>query len=302
MSERSWIVGIDLRQRSDGALRLARWFRRQLAASGHELELHGVHVIEREKLSYVRVREDVEAIGHMAQRRMDEAIEVADARKDFASLELAYDLDAEDALAERVQRGEAEALVVGRRAKAGDDPVIALGRVARRVLRMLPCPVIVTPPDLEVESLGRGPIAVATSCRDEDLPALAFARTLAEPLGRELVLVHVVPMPADWGDYYLPTTSMAEVTDQLQAEGEAKLAAWAKDHGIEGVAGSVLQGNVVSRLSEFASERGCPLVVTGSRGLGGLARLFVTSVGSELAASAPCSVAVVPGHRSHDDD
>ena len=101
-------------------------------------------------------------------------------------------------------------------------------------------------------------------------------------------------MPEEWGAHYLPSTSVTHVRGELQAGGEIELERWAKEQGLHGQAGMVVQGGVLPRLIDVATDLDSPLIVTGSRQLGPVARFFVASVGSELAASAGCSVAVVP--------
>ena len=54
-------------------------------------------------------------------------------------------------------------------------------------------------------------------------------------------------------------------------------------------------GDPAKRLLELAQAQDAALLVTGSRMLGPVERLFLSSVSSEVAAAASCPVAVVPG-------
>lgn len=296
MRESEWIIGLDLRDRSDGAVRFARWVGERAGETAGQTapRMRGVHVLERDKLRYVTAEQDLAQIEKMARVRMHDVVRKAGAADHIAALDLVVDADAEAKLDETARSAEAEVLLVGRKAKIGTDPVVRLGRVARRLLRALPSTVIVTPPDLQTEHVGGGPVVVATDCQDDARDAVEFALRFAELTGRKIVLVHVVPMPEEWGAHYLPTTSVTHVKHELQAGGELALERWAKDQGLHGHAGMVLQGGVLPRLIDVAEELDSPLIVTGSRGLGPVARFFLASVGSELAASAGCSVAVVP--------
>ena len=65
-------------------------------------------------------------------------------------------------------------------------------------------------------------------------------------------------------------------------------------HGITGLRGVICEGMVADELARLAKAEDALMVVAGSRKLNALERLFVASVGSELAASASCTVAVVP--------
>ena len=55
-----------------------------------------------------------------------------------------------------------------------------------------------------------------------------------------------------------------------------------------------MQGRIADSALAFARVHGSPLLVAGSQRLSTLERTLVPSVGSELAASAPVPVAVVP--------
>jgi nucleotide-binding universal stress UspA family protein len=202
-------------------------------------------------------------------------------------------MPAEDALGREADEQDS-VLVIGRRAKSGQDRIVRLGRVARRLLRTLPCPVLVTPPDLDPSGLGAGPIIAATDAREDSRSACALAARLAERLGRKLLLAHVVPMPEGWGGSYLPRDSVARVTAELQASGEIELERWAKSEGLHGHAAVVLQGGVLARVLALADEVAAPMIVVGSHELGPVPRFFVASVGSELAAMATVPVLVVP--------
>ena len=81
---------------------------------------------------------------------------------------------------------------------------------------------------------------------------------------------------------------------ELLAGGERTLERWAKEHGITGRRGIVREGVVLDELVALARDEDALMIVTGSRQLNALERMFATSVGSELCASALCPVAVVP--------
>ncbi len=291
-----WIVGIDLRPQSDGPVRFATWLSKQLATTEGE-SFAGIHVLEREQIQHIGQMVDIEESKRQTQSAMTRVVEEAGGAEVLADRSLVVDVDAEDGLADVCRHNQDPVLIIGRRAKRGEDKLVRLGRVARRVLRTLPAPVIVTPPDLDPDSLGDGPIIAATDTRDDARAACAFAVELAEKLGRSVLLAHVVPMPEHWGASYLPRDSVARVTRELQAGGELQLEKWAKEQGLQGHAGVVIQGGVLARLLALADETRAPMIVVGSHKLNAVARFFVASVGSELAAMAKVPVVVVsPEH------
>jgi nucleotide-binding universal stress UspA family protein len=161
-------------------------------------------------------------------------------------------------------------------------------------VRSLPAPTLVVPPDLNREEIGKGPIILACDAHEDSLGATRYALRMADLLRRELILAHVVPMPYGWSIGYLPAESVKQVRADLRAQGERLLERWATQHGITGLRGVVTEGIVPEELARLVESEDALTLITGSRKLNALERLFVTSVGSELAASAKCPVVVVP--------
>jgi nucleotide-binding universal stress UspA family protein len=294
-----WIVGIDLRPQSDGPVRFAAWLREQLESE--EDSFAGVHVLEREQLEHIGQMVDRQEATRQTQSTMTRVLADAGASAVLSDPKLVVDEDAEDGLSHACKDAhdadEDPVLVIVRGAKRGEDKLVRLGRVARRLLRTLPSPIVVTPPDLDPSRLGDGPIIAATDTRDDARAACAYAVELGKKLGRSVLLAHVVPMPEHWGASYLPQDSVTRVTQELQASGELALEKWAKEQGFQGHAGVVVQGGVLARLLALADEVKAPMIVVGSHKLNAVARFFVASVGSELAAMAKVPVVVVsPEH------
>ncbi len=298
-----WTVGLDLRLNSEGPLVFAKW----LATRCPDDELHGVHVLEQESTQYalgLQAMTDLQGLENLfdpntirkqAEESTQRLLEKTGAQETLCSATVVLDTSAQAQLAAAVTERPGSGLIIGRRAKRGEDSVIRLGRVARRLLRKLPGPIVVTPPDLEARLIGDGPLIVTTDLEDDAIAAVHFAATLAKRLERELLLVHVVPMPEDWVHQFVPSEKIESVRADLQKSGERRLASWIKQSGItEPVTPLVVQGEVVNQIIELGALKDSPLLVCGSRKLGPFARIFVASVASELAAAAGRPVAVVP--------
>ncbi|NJK31386.1 MAG: universal stress protein, partial [Deltaproteobacteria bacterium] len=87
-------------------------------------------------------------------------------------------------LLERAAMLELDALLVGRRARRDEDPIVRLGEVTRRVVRKLPAPVIVVPPDFGDDArdlLGSGPIILATDLSDHCIAAAPLRQADGRP-------------------------------------------------------------------------------------------------------------------------
>jgi nucleotide-binding universal stress UspA family protein len=286
-----WILGLDLREGAEGPLVFARWLCTQLSLTGAAI-LDPIHVIEQDQIGLLATADKREQIVSLAEDAVARTLGRANITMALANVRLVEVGEPQDVLAAAAR--DAEGLIIGRLAPRGKDRLLRLGGVARRLLRTLAAPTLVVPPDLGAEQIGKGPIILACDLHEDSVGAARFALRMADRLRRELILAHVVPMPYGWSVGYLPPEAVKQVRADLQTQGERLLERWATQHGITGLRGVVCEGMIADELTSFARQEDALMLVAGSRKLNALERLFVTSVGSELAASASCTVAVVP--------
>lgn len=281
-TQRPWIIGIDLRPRSAGAVRFGAW----LHAQAPELvKLLGMHVLE----------SDDDRLQGLAQAQdtTEETLERAGVRAAFARVDVVAADHPETAL-ESLQTAEgARGLIIGRRAATDSDAIIRLGSVARRALRRLIAPTFVVPPEFTAETIGEGPIVVAVTPDEASVGAVKFARQLAQELGRSLVYLTVASSSLD----HVPTDRL----DAVRAEREAQKvrAAEAVTHAwLLGLGATerliARRGDPLTQILAAAAELSAPFIVSGSRQMGTVERLFGLSVTSYLAAHAALPVLVVP--------
>jgi nucleotide-binding universal stress UspA family protein len=275
--DRPWIVGLDLGDRSFGALVVGHW----LSAGSDPVV--GAYVLETWMRPYVAA--DLIAT-------VDRAVAHAAAQQGVpppARILLLEAPRAEDGLARAAEA--AAGLVIGRAAPAGAASLVRLGHVARRLLRTLPAPVVVVPRDLT--AVPTGPILLATDLGDATAAALPFAQRLAARHGRPLELVHVgEPRHSDLIDELEPI--WLAIRDEHRAQVERAVDAWMLDHRLGNVPRHVVYGDAATKIAEVAAARRAALVVVGSRRLGTAGRMFLGSTASALAGTATCPVAVVP--------
>ncbi len=284
-----WIVGLDLHPSGVGALRFARW----LAEGGEaSTPVVGIHVLEegylRSVLKYHRWEELVEGATVAATA----AVEAAGATAHLDSLHVVKGGTPEEGLAAAYTDHAARGLILGRQAEKDGRDLFRLGRVARRMLRTLPGPTFVVPPDYAAQEAD-GPVVAAVSMGDDCVAAASFAAEMAKKTGRPLVLLHVVPTPDDYAAHYLPESSLAKMREDNQREAEEELSTWASQHGCSAAEEVVLLGGIVSETVRFTTQRRAAMLIAGSRRLSTFDRLLLNSIASELAASATCPVAVV---------
>jgi nucleotide-binding universal stress UspA family protein len=292
-SANRWIVGLDLRPTGQGALRFARW----LAGANREGRptFVGVHVLEEDTLRAALRYHHLDELVAGAREEAEMLLRNAGATEVLGELHVVQGLHAEQSLEAARSEHQAEGLVVGRQAPREGHHLLRLGKVARRLLRSLGGPVVVVPPDWEPETVSPdGPVVCATNLGDGTAPAARFAAELARRLGRPLVLVYSVAVPEDYGANYIPIATRQKIAAESQEIGERELATWAAGLGLTGATPVVRQGHVTEQVLRLARETKAAMIVTGSRRLSTLERLLLTSVGSELAATSPVPVIVVP--------
>ena len=278
-----WVIGLDLRPRGSGALQFARWMAERAAS----VELEGVHVLEDSKLLQLLRRDhgDIEAVANRRVRETAEQAGLAD-----LSTRVVRSSSIDGRLVEEVQGMRADGLIVGRQGRADETALVRLGRVSRRLLRQLPVPIVMAPPELE--HVGEGPVLLATDLQPASSAAARFAKRVAGVLDRPILVAHIVHSGTDTSDL-VPAVTVEQFYRQMGLDREHDLHGWMREHALVDVPAVVGEGDVISRLLGIASEERAPLIVCGSRRLGAAERLFTSSVATELTRHAPCAVAVV---------
>lgn len=135
-------------------------------------------------------------------------------------------------------------------------------------------------------------IVVSTDFTENSLPALEAAFGLTSGATEKLYIVHVVEIPAVAAP---PMASVVPPVDQLYKAAKERLDGltplnWQHDVVIETV---VLTGAPSIAISDFAREKSADIIVVGTHGRKGLARVLMGSTAEALLREAPCQVLVV---------
>ena len=292
-SAKKWGVGVELAEDHLGPIRFAATLTQ---AHPDDLEV-GIHVLPDQELLHPLVtHEDAVEVRKRVAADVSEIMAREGLRGERVRVELIEDDEIERGLTEASERLGLDALIVGRRAKRDEDPIVRLGEVTRRVLRRLPVTVIVVPPDygdVDDRGLGEGPVILGTDLSEHAVVAAKFAEELAARLDRPLLLAHGT-QAFHWGVSYIPAVTMDKLQAQAREAAGQKLEAWAAEHGIQSARRHVFMGDPAKHLLQLGYSEDAAVLVTGSRMLGPVERLFLASVSSEVAAAASCPVAVVP--------
>jgi nucleotide-binding universal stress UspA family protein len=189
------------------------------------------------------------------------------------------------------ERWGATLVVMGGQGSGGSR--LMLGRVADRVVRTAHCPVLVARSPERT-----GPVLVATDFSDPALPAVATAVAEARSRATGIAILHsldVAYAPVDASAMLsggVPSPLSAELGAELREAAAVQLRAALDRHGIDGET-IVTQGPAGPAIVEAAARLGAGLVVVGTTGRTGLARLLLGSVAESVVRQAPCSVLVV---------
>jgi len=123
---------------------------------------------------------------------------------------------------------------------------------------------------------------------EDSLPIGRKAQALAQALGAEVELLHVVEfVPVEpMGETLMPAV---QIEEELLQRAQQRLAALAADLGLAGAACRVESGNVKAEIVRVARERHTDLIVLGSRERHGLS-ILVNLTEDTVLHAAPCDV------------
>ena len=128
----------------------------------------------------------------------------------------------------------------------------------------------------------------------------AFARAVATAKSEraELLLVHVLaPVLPPTGDGFVPANVYDDIERSIQADAQKqldKLVAKAKAAKVR-VRTLLLDGTPADRIVRAARSYHADVIVIGTHGRTGLARIFLGSVAERVVGTAPCPVLTVRG-------
>jgi nucleotide-binding universal stress UspA family protein len=139
-----------------------------------------------------------------------------------------------------------------------------------------------------------GTILIAVDGSTDSVAAATTAIDLVQPHTTVLLLAVVAVPPS-----VLDLLDRDGVRDALDATAERMVAPARAALARAGITPEVLTrrigiGSIAHEVVRIAEDRGCDLIVVGSHGAGAFTRAVLGSVSSNLAATAPCPVLVVP--------
>ena len=230
----------------------------------------------------------MEAAGDLAERRISELTGRA---RDDVTLFVDHG-PADTAILRHAEEQGVDLIVVGSHAHAGIRHVL-LGSVAERVVRYAHCSVLVARHGPET-----GQVLAATDFSDRARPAMVAAVRETRRRGGQLTVMHSLGLAVPAGvSATVPLGASAQLPppDAIEAARALALQMLADSlsrFGLEGhrlVPAGIPEDDIVEAAARLAAE----LVVVGSRGQTGLARVALGSVAETVVHRASCSVLVV---------
>jgi nucleotide-binding universal stress UspA family protein len=129
-------------------------------------------------------------------------------------------------------------------------------------------------------------------------PAFERALGMARDSRAELLILHVLaPVIPVMGEGYIPPQTYEAIDTAARKSAHKKLdalAARARNAGVR-ARPLLLEGTAHERIVSAAKAQRVDLIVMGTHGRSGLARLFIGSVASRVVSAAPCPVMTVRG-------
>ena len=129
-------------------------------------------------------------------------------------------------------------------------------------------------------------------------PAFKTALEMAKSNNAELLLVHVLtPVAPIVGEGYVSPKTYEEIEQSARAHGQKQLDGLlqkAKKAGVRAT-GWLLQGMPHDQIIRAAKSKSADVIVMGTHGRSGIAKLFLGSVAERVVATAPCPVLTVRG-------
>jgi nucleotide-binding universal stress UspA family protein len=190
------------------------------------------------------------------------------------------------------ERFRADFVVIGSHDRSGLARAF-LGSVAERVVRQAHCSVLVAR-----SFAGSGVVLAATDLSEPSLAAIREAAAAAKRSAARLVAVSVLDQPSAASSPFfglmgaLPAVPPVELQQEMRDATRSTLERVLEQAGAVGEA-RVLEGSAASEIAACAEALGADLVVVGTRGRTGLARLALGSVAETVIRNVSCSALAV---------
>ena len=128
---------------------------------------------------------------------------------------------------------------------------------------------------------------------------LPYVKLMVERLGADLDIVHVVKSAEEFAGYEMGAALYTTWEKELTEGAQKAMERFVEDHmsDIKNVGTSVLIGDPVEEIVDYATKNNVGLIVIGTHGRKGLERILFGSVAEGVVKNAPCPVLSVNPFR-----
>ncbi len=244
------------------------------------------HLSQRDTEQEVTIgRELTDRLVELAREHTDLDSDSIDVTVDFSDVPYA-------SVVAKAEELQARLIVVGHRGHSGLRRLL-LGSVAERIVRAAHCPVLVTRAHPST-----GKVLVATDLSNPALGAIEQAALEQQRLGYDLVVLHNIEMPSGilsaLGPFGpVPYQPSRETLDEVVSTTQQLLRDQLSRFGATGTVHVTAEADTDAVILRLAEEHDVELIVMGSHGRTGIARIAVGSVAQSVLQHAHCSVLAV---------
>lgn len=115
-----------------------------------------------------------------------------------------------------------------------------------------------------------------------------YAVYMAEKFGAGLKFVHAIEPPQSFADQEFP--SLRSYTAEVVKSAKEKMKQLVEQcrNDISGCEGTILEGDIVDTIVQYAQDEEGDLIILGTHGRKGLSKMWLGSVAERVIKSAPC--------------
>jgi nucleotide-binding universal stress UspA family protein len=148
-------------------------------------------------------------------------------------------------------------------------------------------------------------LVVATDFTPFSEEALVFAGNLADKLGAQLLVLHVIHDPAEAPGFYVQKMKKKKFLRSMEEAANEMMEAFLKNAqkanpgqaSIQEATPLLVVGTPVSRIIEIAEKRQATMIIAGSHGRTGLSHVLIGSKAERLVRLSPIPVIVIKSSK-----
>lgn len=249
------------------------------------------------EIKVLSVVENAQAANEAEKLVADVCARIKSALPDATTSSVVVTGDSKDVIIEKAQSWPADLVVMGARGRRGLTRIL-LGSVSQTVLLYGPCSTLIARNPGDDKTLKRVLVAVDNS--DHSRKALEWTLSLPWAEQTEIKVIAVLkPLVDEYTDGFsaLYTSNIvverAKAVDAtetfLQQSATSLKTALPKNK----ISTEAAEGDPGEQVLKLATDWGAQLIIMGSRGHGGLSKMWLGSVSQEVVLQAPCPVEVI---------